>query len=52
MKTKSKPISGSVKVEPDVLITAKEICKEKGWLIQPYITSAVRAMNDKIKSKK
>lgn len=42
MKTKEKPKSGSVKVDPEVLALAKKMCKEKGWLVSTFITNATR----------
>jgi hypothetical protein len=44
-KDKQMPASGSVKMEPEVLQKAREICKKKGLLLSAYITSAVYKEN-------
>lgn len=48
MKAKKKQVSGSVKIKPDVLITAKEICKANGYLMSHYVTEAVKKENERI----
>jgi len=45
MKVKKKQSSGSIKIDPDVLKDAKEICKKKGVLVSFYATEAVRSKN-------
>lgn len=47
MERKKIKTSGSVKIEPDVLEKAREICKKKGLLLSAYVTSAVFRENSK-----
>lgn len=55
MKAKTRHLSGSVKIHPDVLADAKKICKSNGWVLSAYITKIVEESNmthdPKIKSK-
>lgn len=51
MKSKNntrKGISGSVKIKPDILKEAKEICKVNGLLMSHYVTEAVKKENIRI----
>lgn len=45
MKVKKKQSSGSLKIDPKVLKEAKTICKEKGWLLHAYATTAIKKEN-------
>lgn len=45
MAVKKKSKSGSVKIDPSVLEEAKKICNKKGFVLGPYITSAVKLLN-------
>lgn len=51
MKTKKKIRSGSVKVKPDILDKAKEICDEMGFKLSAYVTQAVSEKNLQIVEK-
>lgn len=48
MKQKKKELSGSVKIKPEVLKEAKDICKTNGILMSHYVTEAVRKENTRI----
>lgn len=44
--------SGSVKIEPETLEAARTICKEKGLILQAYVTAAVFRENKRQKREK
>lgn len=48
MKAKKNNISGSVKLDPEVYIRARKLCKEQGWVLQTFINNAVK---DKVQEK-
>lgn len=51
LKKQRKKTSGSVKIEPTVLETAREVCKTKGLILSSYITTAVFKENNRQKAK-
>lgn len=50
-KKQPKQMSGSLRVDPEVLQEAKQICKEKGLLVSFFGTEALREKIKKEKSK-